>query len=428
MSMYNVFFDYNGSVFVYNTLTNKYIECKNTNVDLVKRKIQTLDKGTKEFEMLVKTGIITAYSENEEMAICDSVYYNKVFDNTLSITLITTDRCNFLCRYCPQEHNKNIMSAEIYDRVKKLILKNIHQFQTLKLILFGGEPTLAYINYENFLNEVNELCKFYKKTIQGVMITNGFLLSIDMVRKLYKRNITQFQITLDGSREIHDRNRCLADGSGTFDVVYKNLKDILEAKELIRLSVAIRINTTRELLEDVDNWKSLYEIFAEDQRFVINMSVVEDRGGNYIANFKGHIISENDDIYRRGKEALSKHRFYEDRLVKNYFACKDISRMSFTVDCNGDIRSCSKLYTDNIVGYLCPNGTVKSSRNNELFYLKTETMCRGCSVEPLCHGKRCGLKVICDKDGIIEMIKTSVIKGMSADNHEILEVGELSCE
>ena len=422
VSNYNIVFEYGDSIFVYNTISNKFVEFRNSNTDLLYSKILAIDKSTRDFEVLVQTGIITEYNENEERAICDSIYYSKVFDNTLSLTLITTHNCNFLCKYCPQEHSKYIMGSEIYCRIKKLILRNISQFSTLKLILFGGEPTLTYHTYASFLDEVNELCKYYKKNLQGVMITNGYLLNIDMVRKLYKRCITQYQITLDGSQEIHNRNRCLENGSGTFNVIYRNLQDILEAKELTRLSIAIRINATKELLDDIDNWKLMYDIISEDKRFLINIGVVENRGGDYISNFKGSIINENDEIFKRAKLALNKHQFYEDSIVKNYFVCKDISKMAYTVDYNGDIRSCSKLYTDNVIGHLCSNGTIKSEEKKDLFYMKKDSRCFGCSVEPLCHGKRCGLKFICEKGNIIEIIKTSVIKRINTHNHEILEV------
>ncbi len=67
--------------------------------------------------------------------------------------------------------------------------------------MFGGEPTLAFSNYIDYLDRILDICKFYKKRFSGVMISNAYLLDDEMFRELYKRNITQYQITVDGSPE-----------------------------------------------------------------------------------------------------------------------------------------------------------------------------------------------------------------------------------
>lgn len=100
------------------------------------------------------------------------------------------------------------------------------------------------------------------------------------------------------------------------------------------------------------------------------------------------------------QKKLAAHSFYEDILTPNYFVCKDISHGSFTVDYNGKIRSCSKLYTDNVIGYINEHGKIKLNDMYNTFSLKTNIACSCCEYEPLCHGKGCGLKNICDKENI----------------------------
>lgn len=99
---------------------------------------------------------------------------------------------------------------------------------------------------------------------------------------------------------------------------------MLEAKELKRLNVAIRINTTKELLEDIDSWAPLYEPFSKDKRFLINLGVVEDRGGKAIRSFHKELINETDHIYKKAKDSLAEHRFYEDFYVPTILCARKL--------------------------------------------------------------------------------------------------------
>lgn len=409
LSKYNYYWQQDKILFVYNTLYNKIIKIIDDNlIDAVLNKNLEIISKTN-LNKLFESGILTTYTLEEEKLLCDNKYYSKVYNDTLDLTLITTRACNFRCGYCAQEHENTIMSSKIYNSIVKYIIKNIYSFTQLKIVLFGGEPTLATHYFLPFLEEIQKICSFYKKRFSGVMITNGYLLDKELIRKLYKYNITQYQITLDGDQQNHDSCRTAADGSGTFNIIYNNLTEMLKATELKRLSVAIRINGTRELFDKVDSWKDLYLPFSSDRRFLINLGVVEDRGGSYIESFDKELINESDVCYKNAKKLLSEHRFYEDFICTNYFVCKDISKRSFTIDVDGSVRTCSKLYTDNIIGVLDERGNIIWNNKHSFFSIKTNKNCSNCEFEPLCQGKSCGLKNICNKNTIesfvIEYIK-----------------------
>lgn len=407
LSIYNLYFTYGNDLVIYNSMSNNYIKINNCTIEKLKTFVAQDDYYNSD---LLDYGILTELNDCEEKLLCDSTYYSYINNNTLAITIITTRACNFRCQYCPQNHNGGFMEKEIYNRIYKFILKNITDYSKIKITLFGGEPTLAYNNYSDFLDKINDLCKFYKRKFEGVMISNGYLLNKELIKNLYKKNITQFQITLDGSKENHNSNRPFIDSTNTFDVIYENLLNILHSKELKNLSIAIRINCTKELIDNIDNWTYLYEPFSTDNRFLINLGVVQDRGGEYIKDFSGELISESDDIYFMAKNKLSNHIFYEDYINKNYFVCKDVSRGSYTIDVDGQIRSCSNIYTDNIIGYLNKFGSAVFDKRKDFLYLKNNSVCKGCVVEPLCHGKTCVLKTNCDKNSIIRTVESFIMK------------------
>ncbi len=66
---------------------------------------------------------------------------------------------------------------------------------------------------------------------------------------LNELNCEFLQITLDGTREIHNQRRVKKDGSGTFDEVITGIKIALSSKTIVPL---IRINIDKSNLQYID--------------------------------------------------------------------------------------------------------------------------------------------------------------------------------
>ena len=84
------------------------------------------------------------------------------------------------------------------------------------------------------------------------MVTNGYLLTGEIAEKLEKLQIERLQITLDGEPGIHNKRRKLAKDENTFEVIIRNIKNIIESDR--NLQFIIRINV------DNDNAKSIGKI------------------------------------------------------------------------------------------------------------------------------------------------------------------------
>lgn len=419
-SQYNTYFGYGGDTIVFNALSKEYVLLKGTSPQNVKQRLA--DKHTLESQTrLEKANILTELSKEEEQSICDSIFYAAVNNGVLRLTIVTTQACNFDCMYCAQRHINNFMEQDTYNKIYQLILRNINTFTTLKLVLFGGEPTLALKHFEPFLSKVNTLLRFYHKHLIGVMITNGYLLSEEIVRKLYQLGITQFQITLDASSEFHDRSRILKNGKKTFERIYQNLLCMCQLGDLPKLSVVILINSTYEMLVKIDSWIHNFDVFIDDPRFYINLSVVENRGGERILEFTDTLVSECDPLYQAAKYRLGRHVFWGDKIRDNAFVCESILNLAYTIDWDGKVRACSQLTADNIIGELKKGGRLSLSQSNQLFRIKNHTECRGCSIEPLCHGKSCGLRFVCNKEVILSAIKNNIIRELTNTPTAILE-------
>ncbi|MCP6719083.1 MAG: radical SAM protein [Patescibacteria group bacterium] len=163
--------------------------------------------------------------------------------------------CNFACRYCyfynpenPIFPQKNLTEADIrtildkiYDYSVKFNLK-----KKIKVIFVGsGEPLLSWkeisLAIEGYRSEGNH------KKVKFYMVTNGSLLSDEIVRKMKELAIIP-SVSLDGPPLIHNKNRFYSNGNPTFDAVMKGIK------VLRRFNFRIIINPTitRELVDNID--------------------------------------------------------------------------------------------------------------------------------------------------------------------------------
>ena len=147
-------------------------------------------------------------------------------------------------RYCfEREYNykKGMMSEEIQKKVINLIDENLKENGKLDLTWFGGEPLLGFDVIENFYKEIENLKKEKNLYIHSGMVTNGVLLTNRISRKLLEFGIEKIQITLDGSKRIHNSKRKLHTGEGTFGVIINNLK---EADK--NLKIMLRVNVDKK--------------------------------------------------------------------------------------------------------------------------------------------------------------------------------------
>lgn len=134
-----------------------------------------------------------------------------------AIMLILTENCNLACRYC-YEHGDNRNMT--FDTAKSIIDRELQaeSGETFKLFFFGGEP---FVNFE-LLEQVYQYAETYYpgRVEKYAVTTNGTLIHGAIRTWLYERK-DKFEITLslDGTKEMHDRSRINKNGKGSFDLV-----------------------------------------------------------------------------------------------------------------------------------------------------------------------------------------------------------------
>ncbi len=184
------------------------------------------------FETLAEHGFVTPGRDHDRQALND--YFDRVTGDTteLSITLLTTLQCNFACDYCFQgdrgDYNKfaEKMSMETAGRVLDWIERELDRIHPERLVVafFGGEPLLN-LPVMYFLAERLWEATRRRGIEQAIsIITNGLLLTDEVVDRMLPFGFCGAKITLDGDRHMHDQMRPLRGGQGTFDRIIENLR------------------------------------------------------------------------------------------------------------------------------------------------------------------------------------------------------------
>lgn len=166
---------------------------------------------------------------------------------TQQLTLQVTQQCNLRCAYCAysgiyennRTHNSARMSFDVAKKAIDYFLEHNTHLADVVIGFYGGEPLLEFELIKKCVEYANS--KVEGKKILFNMTTNGTLLSDKVVDFLSRYNFS-ISISLDGSKEEHDRNRKFKDGRGSFDVIIENLRNIRE--KYLELDKRIQIMTT----------------------------------------------------------------------------------------------------------------------------------------------------------------------------------------
>lgn len=211
-------------------------------------------------EKLIKRGYLTNKSMDEEHAYVIRLVkalHKKECLLRNSFTWVVTYNCNFRCPYCfegrenKDSKKKIVFTKEQVDNAFQVI-ESIQQYKKNNImVLYGGEP---------LLDENKEIVEYIVKKGQSKgykfkAITNGYeldsfldLLSPDAIYKL--------QITVDGTKDIHDQRRIHYKNKNTFDKIMYNIKLALD----LNVEILIRVNIDSE---NVGKLAELKEYFMQ---------------------------------------------------------------------------------------------------------------------------------------------------------------------
>ena len=269
--------DSGGDVFLMNTFTDAQLIVSRDVADLMDRiredHVPQTDEEREALATLTEHGFIVGDREGERQKL--EQYFRNIRHghDQLRVTVLTTLQCNFACDYCFQgdhgDYNKFAAKMTL-DTAARVVEWTRERFDTLRpetfvLTLFGGEPLLN-LPVAYYLAE-----QLWKVSVdRGVrmhvnVITNGLLLTPEVVDRLAPYGLNAVKVTLDGDHDTHNRMRPLRGGQGTFDKIIENVRRVAGK---CRISIGGNFDET-----SVDSYPALLD-FLREQDFADQLARV----------------------------------------------------------------------------------------------------------------------------------------------------------
>lgn len=133
--------------------------------------------------------------------------------------LLLTEECNLNCVYCYEHYKRNRkMNFNLAKEILDKFYSATNPGDTALIEVFGGEP---FINFELMKSIDAYIADVYsdRKTFFETT-TNGTLVHGDIQNWLYeRRNRYIVSLSLDGTKEMHNRNRPFLSGKGSYDSI-----------------------------------------------------------------------------------------------------------------------------------------------------------------------------------------------------------------
>lgn len=254
-SKYNIFFDYEDRKIAFNAMTCGLAEVDDEFFSVYNSLDSISEDDSRQIVADMKKGGFILGDDSDELKILK--YRNnrgKFNDSFFSLVIAPTIQCNFACPYCYETARPGMMSKEVQDKLVELVEQNASQKKNIDITWYGGEPLLAKSIIYDLSERFMEICSRYEVPYTAGIITNGYLFEEEDIEKFNKYRIRYAQITIDGTKEIHNTRRILKKTPeiGTFDKIIETVRMLnrSESRVVIRINVdKTNIENTNRLIE-----------------------------------------------------------------------------------------------------------------------------------------------------------------------------------
>lgn len=319
-------------------------------------------------------------------------------NDSLLLTIMPTEGCNFRCPYCYEDHAPITMRRNVLDEIQKYISAQAGKFRHISVGWFGGEPTLCKDVILETCALIKDLQKEHTFQYSSSMTTNGYLLSVEDFQNYYNGGITFFQITLDGWS--HDKTRPHVSGKGTLQKILDNLISISDlSQDQYQYKIVIRHNILPGD-EDYSWYDYLKNVFGKDKRFSVLVRPVSDWGGSSIQTLDILKGEELDSLLQRHVDYLNRIGMRCENEGKNLLSqiCYASYPNSMVFRASGKIEKCTICldHPKNQLGHVDQKlGIVLDNEINQLWSSSTlKPECYQCKYVLSCLNMQCKMPYV----------------------------------
>ena len=282
---------------------------------------------------------------------------NSLTNDILSLIILPTEQCNFRCFYCYESFELGKMNSEVVEAILKLVRQRASSLKQLNISWFGGEPLMAKDIVLYLSEEFQKLSKEFDFIYNGSMTTNGYYLESKLLKTLVDLGITSYQITLDGSKESHDKIRVMKNQKGSFNTIWSNLLSFRKIDSQFRIGLRIHYSPTTIL--DIKKFApTLVNTFKNDKRFSLLFKNIAKLG------------SVNDDILSTcTNNEIQQYQMELGLLAKDFnvteteldYICYASKANSYMIRSDGSVGKCTVALKDDVnnIGKLKSNGELE---------------------------------------------------------------------
>ena len=293
--------------------------------------------------------------DEQEEAKAFKMAYLDFLDNRdedeIQLFFVPNYSCNFACYYCYQEGyspSESKLTTEVVDAFFDYISR---EFAGRKkyITIFGGEPLLPGDNQRKAIEYLVE--KANEARLDLAFVTNGYTLA-SYVELFKTASIREVQVTLDGTKAVHDSRRYLKGRQSTFDRIIEGIDACLENN----ISINLR------MVADKDNLGNLPELarFAIGKGWTKSPLFKTQIGRNYelhVCNSSPDRLYSRAEMYQRIYEMMQEHpeiiEFYKpgfsiakyiaehEELPSPLFDSCPACKTEWAFDFSGTIYSCT---------------------------------------------------------------------------------------
>lgn len=354
LSRYVKIYRSNGSVFLYNSLNGLKAELYDTQIV---NEINLLERGKAIDEnsisrKLIDYGIAVPQGSHElSVAIAQNEKILNCNEDELGLIILTTRSCNFKCVYCYESHNSSMLKYSTQKALINAVCDYYSKHPLLKKISvewFGGEPLVNIDAIVYISDELIKFCNLHAIEYSASITTNGYLLDDDVQTKLLERKVSTFQITIDGTEEIHNSMRPLKGGLPTWKTIIGNLLNLKKRED--RFTVRLRTNYSYKTLIHISEYIELMKsMFGDDQRFCFHFIKINRPEGNEMdcetvdTETDKTVIGMNINTFAENEMSMAVYYL-------NFSPCGGVCYARrgnvFAIDTDGTIMKCTE-YLDN---------------------------------------------------------------------------------
>lgn len=307
---------------------------------------------------------------------------------TLGMVIAPTMACNMACQYCFEPNKVGKMSKDVQDAIYSYVEKQADSLKNFDICWYGGEPLLGLDVIESLTTRFVDLSRQKNFRYTSTMISNGYLMTPQVVDKLVSLKVSMVQVTLDGPARIHNVKRPLKNGKVSFEQILSNV-----AYAVDKLMITIRINVDR----DFDS-ETIEELLLE-----LKAAGLERKVGVYFGQLEpATSVCSNiaDNCYSNPDfsaveidyfQLLLKHHFRIEKLPQPTSAfCMAQRANAFLIDPEGELYRCFNYVGDpdrsmGNIHYPIQYGHANFTRLFDFNPFENKK-CRECNILPICFG------------------------------------------